>query len=115
VAWALRERERLAAGLLDAGLARHVVFTALPPMGRFPLLPQPLARVLGADAARHDAALARWAATRSDVSRAELAVDLDPQTMASDGFHPGAAVYRRCGEALAAHIVSVLDTEITHP
>ncbi|HEX7383964.1 MAG TPA: SGNH/GDSL hydrolase family protein, partial [Burkholderiaceae bacterium] len=112
---ALAERERLADWLLGAGLARHVVFAALPPMGRFPLLPQPLARVLGADAARHDAALARWAATRSDVSRAELVVDLDPQAMASDGFHPGAAVYRRCGEALAAHIVSVLDTEITHP
>ena len=42
----------------------------LPPMHRFPLLPEPLRRVMGGDARRHDAALARWAATRSDVSHA---------------------------------------------
>jgi len=73
-------------------------------MHQFPLLPEPLRSVVGADARRHDLALARWAATRSDVSVATIAVALTPETMASDGFHPGEPVYRACGEALGLHV-----------
>ena len=101
---AVRDRAALADWLLDAAGVRHVVFAPLPPMHRFPLLPEPLRRVMGGDACRHDAALARWAATRSDVSHAAFALDLDAAGMASDGFHPGEPVYRACGEALAAHV-----------
>jgi len=63
-----------------------------------------LRRVVGGDARRHDAALARWAATRADVSHASFSVELDAAGMASDGFHPGEPVYRACGEALALHV-----------
>jgi len=101
---ALAQRAALADWLLGQGLARHVVFAPLPPMHQFPLLPQPLRSVIGADARRHDHALARWAATRSDVSVATMAVELTPETMASDGFHPGEPVYRACGEALGLHV-----------
>ena len=87
---------------------RHVVFAPLPPMHRFPLLPEPLRRVMGGDARRHDDALARWAATRSDVSHAPSRSTLDAAGMASDGFHPGEPVYRACGEALAAHVAGWL-------
>ena len=100
---ALRQRAALADWLLGDGLARHVVFAALPPMHRFPLLPEPLRRVMGSDAMRHDRALAAWAATRSDVSHAPIALDLHAGVMASDGFHPGEPVYRVCGEALGRH------------
>ena len=101
---ALAHRAALADWLLGAGLARHVVFAPLPPMHQFPLLPEPLRRILGADARRHDAALGRWAATRQDVSVAPIAIALTAETMASDGFHPGEPVYRACGEALGAHV-----------
>jgi lysophospholipase L1-like esterase len=101
---AVRHRAALADWLLGAAGVRHVVFAALPPMHRFPLLPEPLRRIMGGDARRHDAALARWAATRSDVSHAVFALELDAAGMASDGFHPGEPVYRACGEALAAHV-----------
>ncbi len=101
---AVRHRAALADWLLDGGFARHVVFAPLPPIDRFPLLPEPLRRVLGADARRHDAALARWAAGRRDVSHASFELDLSAEGMASDGFHPGEPVYRACGEALAAHV-----------
>jgi len=100
---ALGHRRALADWLLGQGLARHVVFAPLPPMHRFPLLPEPLRRVMGGDAIRHDRALARWAATRSDVSHAEIELDLHAGVMASDGFHPGEPVYRICGEALGRH------------
>ncbi|HRH90089.1 MAG TPA: hypothetical protein PLO41_24855, partial [Rubrivivax sp.] len=70
------------------------------------LLPQPLRRVMGDDARRHDDALARWAATRRDVSHTAIDFELGIEHMAEDGFHPGEAVYRACGEALAAHIAA---------
>jgi lysophospholipase L1-like esterase len=101
---AIRDRAALADWLLGAAGVLHVVFAPLPPMHRFPLLPEPLRRVMGGDARRHDAALARWAATRSDVSHAAFTIELDAAGMASDGFHPGEPVYRACGEALAAHV-----------
>jgi lysophospholipase L1-like esterase len=104
---AVRDRAALADWLLGEVGVRHVVFAPLPPIDRFPLLPEPLRRVMGGDARRHDAALARWAATRSDVSHAKVAVELDAAGMASDGFHPGEPVYRACGEALAAHVAQV--------
>ena len=101
---AVRDRAALADWLLGPGGVRHVVFAPLPPMHRFPLLPEPLRRIMGGDALRHGAALARWAATRGDVSHAAFVVELDAAVMASDGFHPGEPVYRACGEALAAHV-----------
>ncbi len=104
---ALGHRAALADWLLGSAGIRHVVFARLPPVHRFPLLPEPLRRVMGGDARRHDAALARWAATRSDVSHAAFALDLDASGMASDGFHPGEPVYRACGEALAAHVAAL--------
>ena len=68
---------------------------------------EPLRRVMGDDARRHDEAMARWAATRRDVSHAAFDFDLSADAMASDGFHPGEPVYRACGEALAAHIAGL--------
>jgi len=104
---AVRDRAALADWLLGELGVRHVVFAPLPPIHRFPLLPEPLRRVMGGDARRHDAALARWAATRSDVSHAPVALDLDAAGMASDGFHPGEPVYRACGEALGLHVARI--------
>jgi lysophospholipase L1-like esterase len=101
---ALQQRAALADWLLaEAGVA-HVVFAPLPPVHRFPLLPEPLRRVMGGDARAHDDALARWATTRPGVSYAPIELELSADAMASDGFHPGEPVYRACGEALAAHI-----------
>jgi lysophospholipase L1-like esterase len=104
---AVAHREALADWLLGEHGVAHVVFAPLPPVHRFVLLPQPLRRVMGDDARRHDAALARWAATRGDVSHVVIEFDLTPDALASDGFHPGEPVYRVCGEALAAHVAAL--------
>jgi lysophospholipase L1-like esterase len=101
---ALRHRAELADWLLGDCGAAHVLFAPLPPVHRFPLLPQPLRRVMGDDARRHDEAMARWAATRRDVSHIAIHFDLSAEAMAEDGFPPGEPVYRACGEALAACI-----------
>ncbi|HMC15588.1 MAG TPA: SGNH/GDSL hydrolase family protein [Albitalea sp.] len=105
---AVRRRAALADWLLEHAQVRHVVFAPLPPMHQFPLLPQPLRWILGSDARRHDAAVARWAATRSDVWHVPIAIRLDADCMAPDGFHPGEPVYRHCGEALARFIAEKL-------
>ena len=105
---AVAQRAALADWLLAHTQVRHVVFAPLPPMHRFPLLPQPLRRIMGSDARRHDDAMARWAAARGDVSHVPIAFELGPQHMAEDGFHPGEPVYRNCGEALAGFIVEQL-------
>ena len=101
---AIEHRAALADWLLADRRARHVVFAALPPINQFPLLPQPLRRVMGDDARRHNDAMARWATTRSDVHHVPVELQLSPGAMASDGFHPGEPIYRACGEALARFI-----------
>ena len=98
----------LSADIRSLKHGHYVVFAPLPPMHRFPLLPQPLRGIMGSDARRHDDAMSRWAATRGDVSHVPIAFELGAQHMAEDGFHPGEPVYRICGEALAGFIVEHL-------
>jgi lysophospholipase L1-like esterase len=101
---AVRSRESIANRLRNAHGVAHVVFAPLPPVGRFPGLPQPLRWVAGSDARRHDRAVADWARSRDDVSHVPIHLPLNRGVMASDGFHPGEPVYRVCGVALAEHI-----------
>lgn len=105
---AVAAREALANWLRNALGVRHVVFAQLPPVHRFPGLPQPLRWIAGSDARRHDRALDDWARTRGDVSRAEIGLDVNRGVMASDGFHPGAPVYRQCAHAIALHSAALL-------
>jgi lysophospholipase L1-like esterase len=102
---AVQHRAALADWLLGEGRARYVLFAPLPPINQFPLLPQPLRRVMGADARLHDAAMANWAAGKHNVFHTPIALQLAPGAMSRDGFHPGEPVYRACGEALARFVV----------
>jgi len=111
---AIAQRAALADWLLGECGVGHVVFALLPPIHQFPLLPQPLRHVMGADARAHNAAIVRWAATRRDVSSAAVEIALGPDNMASDGFHPGEPVYRACGEAIAEHVARALERNARH-
>ncbi len=101
---AVHARQSIANRLRNAHGVAHVVFAPLPPVGRFPGLPQPLRWVAGSDARRHDRAVADWADSRDDVSHVAIDLPLNRGVMAADGFHPGEPVYRVCGVALAEHI-----------
>lgn len=105
---AVQHRAALSEWLLSEGRARYVLFAPLPPINQFPLLPQPLRRVMGADARRHDDAMAAWARTRHNVFHVPIALQLAPAAMSRDGFHPGEPVYRACGEALARVVVDTI-------
>ena len=112
---AILHREALAGWLLAGGRVRHVVFAALPPINQFPLLPQPLRRVMGDDARRHNDAMAQWAANRIDVHYVPIALQLSPAAMSRDGFHPGEPIYRACGEAIARFVAEHIITARPRP
>ncbi|WP_310462693.1 SGNH/GDSL hydrolase family protein [Sphaerotilus sp.] len=88
----------------------QTVATAVPPMHLFPLLPQPLRWVLGRSARALDAALVQWTADSGTRAYFEMPFDARRddvrELMASDGFHPGPALYQRWGEALALQIAA---------
>ena len=101
-------REALANHLRNGWGVHHVGFAPLPPVHQFPGLPQPLRWVAGSDARRHNAALARWAATRGDVSMIRIEMPINRGVMARDGFHPGEPVYRYCASAIAEHLATTV-------
>lgn len=100
-----RRWQRDLARLLDAAHAAHpgalVVLAGLPPMDRFPLLPQPLRAAMGLRARTFDAIAREVAAARAWVLHHPTRVDPQRDAFAADGFHPGAEACARWGEALA--------------
>jgi lysophospholipase L1-like esterase len=112
---AVAARAALADHCRNALGALHVVFAPLPPVHQMHGLPQPLRWVAGHDARRHDRALARWAATRGDVSYVPVPLQLNRGVLASDGFHPGEPVYRQCALAMAEHILGLPALQALQP
>lgn len=119
-AW-LHDLARIDDWLVRRAGARAVLYSGLPPMGRFPLLPQPLRWYLGRRAAAYDAALAAWSGDRPwrahvpipDVGTAGEAAQpgADPVSeglIASDGFHPGPLAYTVWGRQVAQAVVARL-------
>jgi lysophospholipase L1-like esterase len=101
------------ARLVDALRARHgvrmVVASGLPPVGRFPALPQPLRGFIGDHAQRLDAALAELAAQRDDLLHVPLDFGgMDASAMAEDDFHPGPPAYRAWARHLAPRVRAAL-------
>ena len=86
--------------------ARRIVVSGVPPMGGFPVLPQPLRWVLGQRAAIFDDALRRMTEGLPHVTHLQMDFTAaDRGLMAADGFHPGPAIYAQWGRAIAAAIL----------
>jgi len=103
----LRRMRALTTHLAGSHRARRIYLSAVPPMGLFPALPEPLRGLLGARAARFDAGLAELAQELGDAGARHLPfapAELRPELMAVDGFHPGPAQYRLWGERIANRI-----------
>jgi lysophospholipase L1-like esterase len=84
--------------------ARWAVLCGLPPMGLLTAVPQPLRWYLGRCSDRLDHALQRWAQAGS-LGFCGLRWAADPGLLASDGFHPGPALYPAWSQRLADLIV----------
>jgi len=75
--------------------------TGIPPMAKFPALPQPLRYFLGRRAENFDHALKNLIDTQRDTRYLHLPAEQLVGGMAEDGFHPGAAIYRMWAKAVA--------------
>ncbi|MBO9413069.1 MULTISPECIES: SGNH/GDSL hydrolase family protein [unclassified Ruegeria] len=88
------ERQSRLLALLTGQLgARRVVVTAVPHMNRFPALPQPLAWVLGQQAARLDLGLREVVESCPQARHLSLDLPDDPALAAPDGYHPSPKTY----------------------
>jgi lysophospholipase L1-like esterase len=84
--------------------ASLIVMSGLPPMGIFPVLPQPLRWYLGTKCRSFDASLQRWVQEQADCRFTSLSAVADTSLIAADGFHPSPGAYRLWAER-AAHII----------
>ncbi|MEP2530246.1 SGNH/GDSL hydrolase family protein [Shimia sp.] len=84
--------------------ARGLIASGLPPMGQYPMLPQPLRWVLGSHAIRLDKTLATFADQRPELTHVALDIPFEPRFMASDGYHPNPEAYRLWARLLATPI-----------
>ncbi len=81
-----------------------LVLAGLPPVDRFPALPQPLRWYLGGRARRFTHGLAEDTAGEADARVIDLRFPLGPEAMAEDGFHPGPPAYGEWAERAAGVI-----------
>ncbi len=104
--WIL-QTHRLIKVLLTRFGVKQICLTGLPPVSRFPLLPQPLRWVIGRQADRYDHASVKIASRYRAVDRIAFDMSLEDHMMAEDGYHPGPEVYRRwaqlCSNRIHAH------------
>ncbi len=103
--WARRQKALL--GQLETQFSPRLIYmSGIPPLGKFPLLPQPLRWSLGRQAHRFDATLARLLSPLPGVHHVPFNKPLIPGQMAADGFHPGPDIYAIWAEEMASRIFS---------
>jgi len=83
---------------------KHTILSGMPPMHKFPSLPEPLRGYLGNRALRLDAAVRDWSLGRNDLSHLPMTFAAGPEIMAGDGFHPGPGLYALWAQAAAVMI-----------
>lgn len=100
----LRSMDALVAELRSRYGTQRIFFTELPPMHRFPALPQPLRTYLGLRVHRFNADLEKWAATKPACAVLRIPAPDGDQAIAEDGFHPGLHFYAVWAEIAAQAI-----------
>ncbi len=109
-AWQIQQ-QALVETLRTVAQVRRIIFSGLPPVHRFPALPQPLRWYIGGQVRHFDQALAMWVQTQPDCEHINLNRTFDPTWLASDKFHPGPRLYQQWGAAVAQQIQHWLQTE----
>ncbi|MBT8070168.1 MAG: SGNH/GDSL hydrolase family protein [Gammaproteobacteria bacterium] len=96
--------ETLVMELKQAWPQARVMFAGLPPMGKFPLPPQPLRFTLGMRAATLDAIAAEVLSQESQMLHIPTEIDPAEQEFCEDGFHPSAASCAHWAQELASFL-----------
>ena len=102
----LRQQNRMFARINTLFAPRRVYVSGVPPLGDFPILPQPLRWSLGTQARRFDAGLARLTEMSARLNHIPFDSPLVPSQMAQDGFHPGPEIYTLWAKEMASRILS---------
>lgn len=105
--WLGQQRELCERLRSDFGCA-HVFVSGVPPIGSFPLLPDPLRWVLAEQGRRWDRALIAMLEGMEGCHHVKAAESLEPHQMADDGFHPGAEVYEMWVDAILKQLRPLL-------
>jgi len=101
-----RQQIDLIAALQSRFDAGQIYLSGLPPMHRFPALPQPLRWYIGSRAKQFDRELEQLVLQVSNCEFVALSFSgLGTDAMADDGFHPGPAIYRQWADELARRII----------
>lgn len=108
--WLARQRAIADRLRRDWGNPR-IIFTGLPPVRRFPLLPQPLRWLVGLRAERFDRHRIEMVNDDPQLFNLPFEGDLDPEMMAEDRYHPGAQIYDRWAELTADLIWNQLQVQ----
>ena len=97
-----RRRLRLLLDRLHAHSPQASVAVAgVPPLGKFPLLPQPLRAVAGLRAASFDECCREVIAEFANAIHVPVSFDFSPGKFAADGYHPSEESYGKFGEEMA--------------
>ena len=81
---------------------QQLLVSGMPPVSLFPALPQPLRWYLGSRANDFDDALRSELEGEQDSLFLNLYFGMPESTMASDGFHPGPAIYAEWAKRITA-------------
>ncbi|MEM9350114.1 MAG: SGNH/GDSL hydrolase family protein [Pseudomonadota bacterium] len=82
-----------------------VCVSGVPPLGEFPVLPTPLNSIIGDRAALFDAHLGEISREFSNATHLPMDFPPDPESLASDGFHPGPAICAEWARRAAAEFL----------
>lgn len=85
---------------------RRFYLAAMPPIERFPLLPEPLRWTLGRHARRLEARRLDWLAGRPAILHCPFEMTPAPEMVAPDGFHPSETLYALWAKQMASRILS---------
>ncbi|MEE2000614.1 SGNH/GDSL hydrolase family protein [Alkalimonas sp. MEB108] len=82
----------------------QIIFSAIPPMQHFSALPAPLNHWLGLKASQLNQQLVNTLATWPNARVLSSTIELTPEMLAQDGFHPSVAGAKQWASLLAAEI-----------
>ena len=99
----------LLAALSRMSPAALIAVAGIPPLGGFPLLPQPLRAMFGFRGTAFDRAAQRVVADFPNAVYVPIDFETSPDKFSADGFHPSEPSYRVFGQAMAAQIAEKLN------